>query len=201
MKKLVSLLLIVFIFGFLTTGCTIVRIDTSNIDNIVNVVLSKNNKLYNQIGKGYKYYIPRGMTYIDTIEFNDRLYSDGNYYYLYIDAISYYYQKKITHKKTEDSYYYRDININGIDGYIDVKKVDNKYLVDFMYNYAHVEAMVDEKDINSVILNSSYILSTVKFNNKVIRIMLNEDYFKYKEEKFQLFENDEKNENFLEYSG
>ena len=69
-----------------------------------------------------------------------------------------------------------------------------------MYNYAHVESLVKKEDINKVILNSSYILSTVKFNNNVIRIMLNEDYFKYKEEKFQLFENDEKNENFLEYS-
>lgn len=199
MKKLVSLLLMIFCISFLT-GCTMVRIDVSNIDNIVNVVLSKDNKLYNHIGKGYKYYIPRGMTYIDTIEFNDKLYSEGNYYYLYIDAISYYYQKEYKNDFDKGSYYHKNIDINGKKGYINIKQVDDKYLIDFMYNYAHIESLVDKEDINSVILNSSYILSTVKFNNNVIRIMLNEDYFKYKEEKFQLFEEEKKNDNFLEFN-
>ncbi|MGM9849656.1 MAG: hypothetical protein ACI31V_02015 [Bacilli bacterium] len=199
MKKFTLLLTIICIMFI--TGCTMVRIDTGNIDNIVNVVLSKENVLYNHIGKGYKYYIPRGVTYIDTIEFNDKLYSNGNYYYLYIDAISYYYQKEIKHSKSSDSYYYKDININNKGGYIDIQQVEDKYLIDFMYNYAHVQSLVKKEDINEVILNSSYILSTVKFNNNVIRIMLNEDYFKYKEEKFQLFEEEKKNDNFLEYNG
>ena len=200
MKKLVSLLFIIFIGLFSLTGCTIVRIDTSDFDNISNIILSKENSLYNHIGKGYKYYIPRGVSYIDTIEFNDRLYSDGNYYYLYIDAISYYYQKDVIHKNDGKSYYFKELDINGKKGYIDIVQVDDKYLIDFMYNYAHVESLVSEEDINNVILNSSYILSTVKFNNNVIKIMLNEDYFKYKEERFQLFDIDEENDNFLEYS-
>ena len=184
MKKWVSLLLVIFSLSL--TGCTAVRIDTKDTDNIVDVVLSKDNKLYNHIGKGYKYYIPRGMSYIDTNEFNDKIYSDGKYYYLYIDAISYYHQK--------------EIKINDKKGYIDVKKQDDKYLVEFMYNYARIESLVNKEDINNVILNSSYILSTVKFNNNVIKILLDEDYFKYKEEKFELFDKVEKNENFLEYT-
>lgn len=200
MKKLVSLLLLIVVLSICATGCTAVRIDTSSIDNIVNVVLSKDNILYNHIGKGYKYYIPRGVTYIDTIEFNDKLYSDGDYYYLYIDAISYYYKKEVNHQKSSDSYYYKEINVDNKKGYIEIKKVDDKYLIEFMYNYSRIESLVDEEKINNVILNSSYILSTVKFNNNVIRIMLDEDYFKYKEEKFELFENDEPKENFLEYS-
>lgn len=200
MKKLVSLLLLIPVISIFLTGCTAVRIDTSDIDNIVNVVLSKDNVLYNHIGKGYKYYIPRGVTYIDTVEFNDKLYSDGDYYYLYIDAISYYHQKEVKHNKSNDSYYYKEINIDNKKGYIEIKKIEDKYLIEFMYNYARIETQVDEEKINSVILNSSYILSTVKFNNNVIRIMLDEDYFKYKEEKFELFENDEQKENFLEYS-
>ena len=56
MKKLILLVLLL-----LLCGCSIVRIDTSDINNIVSVVLSKNNNLYNKIGKGYKYYIPRGV--------------------------------------------------------------------------------------------------------------------------------------------
>lgn len=201
MRKSVFMTLGIFLYMFFLTGCTAVRIDTADIDNIVNVVLSKDNSLYNHIGKGYKYYIPRGVIYIDTTDFNDRLYSDGNYYYLYIDAISYFYQKDITYKKSDDSYYYREINIDGKKGYINIKKVDDKYLINFMYNYASIESLVDKENIDSVILNCSYILSTVKFNNKVIRIMLDENYFKYKEEKFELF-NDEKNlnDNILEFS-
>jgi hypothetical protein len=182
------------------TGCTAVRIDTTDIDNIVDVVLSKNNRLYNHVGRGYKYYVPRGVTYIDTIEFNDKLYSDGNYYYLYIDAISYYYQKDYDDNIEKDSYYFKKIDINGKKGYINIKQSDDRYLIDFMYNYAHIESLVKKEDINNVILNSSYILSTVKFNNNVIGIMLDENYFKYKEEKFQLFEEEKKNDNFLEYS-
>ena len=198
MKKLVSLLLI--FIALTLTGCTAVRIDTSDIDNIVDVVLSKDNSLYNHIGKGYKYYIPRGVTYIDTIEFNDRLYSDGKYYYLYIDAIGYYYQKDLINKKNKDSIYYKKLDINNKHGYIDIVKQKDKYLVEFMYNYARIETLVKKEEINKVILNSSYIVSTVKFNDNVIKIMLDEDYFKYKEEKFELFEKTEEKENVLEYS-
>ena len=69
MKKILIIIMLLFI----TTGCTVVKIDDSSVDNITNVVLSKNNKLYNRIGKGYKYYRPRGVSYIDTNELNDIL--------------------------------------------------------------------------------------------------------------------------------
>ena len=57
MKKIIICLLLIF----LVTGCSVVRIDTVNFDNIINVVLSKDNTLYNTVGKGYKYYKPRGV--------------------------------------------------------------------------------------------------------------------------------------------
>jgi len=89
MKKIFIFLLI------FVTGCSVVRIDTDSIDNIVSVVLSKNNTLYNQIGNGYKYYIPRGVSHIDTNELNETLYFNGNYYYLYVDIVSFLYQTEI----------------------------------------------------------------------------------------------------------
>ena len=73
----------------LLTGCSVVRIDTSNIDNILNIVLTKNNRLYNQTGQGYKYYLPGGVTYIGSDDLNDILYSNGTYHYLYIDVVNY----------------------------------------------------------------------------------------------------------------
>lgn len=186
MKKVI-LLLALLTCVFLVTGCTMVRIDTDSIDNTINVILSKENKLYNRVGKGYKYYIPRGVIYIDTDEFNDKLYSNGNYYYLYIDAISYYYQKKVTYQKNEHAYYSKVIHTKDKDGYVEIIEQDKKYLIRFSYNYARIETLVDKKDINNVILNASYILSTVKFNHNVIKLMLDDEYFTNKEESYDLF--------------
>ena len=187
----------------LFTGCTVVRIDTTNIDNIISIVLSKKNTLYNRVGKGYKYYVPRGVTYIDTTELNDKLYSNGNYYYLYIDAVSYYHKVKVNYKENKDAYYSKKIDVSGKEGYLEIQKQKNdKYVIEFVYNYAKIEAMVDKEDINEVVLYASYILSTVKFNNKVIKLMLNETYFTNKEEKYDIFadkDNNVSNSHVVEY--
>ena len=189
MKKIQLLFLTLLLF----TGCTVVRIDTKKIDNIIDVVLSKNNQLYNRVGKGYKYYIPRGVSYIDTNELNDRLYSNGNYYYLYIDAVSYYYKTKLDYKENKKAYYSKKID-GKKEGYLEIKELDKNYKIEFFYNYAKIEAVVDKEDLEDAILNASYILSTVKFNDNVIKLMLNEDYFVNKEERYQLFTKKEETE-------
>ena len=76
MKKFTIILLIMIL---LTSGCSVVRINTKDIDSILNAVLTKSNKLYNQVGQGYKYYIPRGVSYIESNELNDTLYFNGIY--------------------------------------------------------------------------------------------------------------------------
>ncbi len=181
MKKLIILLLCI-----LATGCTIVRIDTSSIDNILSVVLSKENNLYNQVGKGYKYYVPRGVSYMDTDELNDKLYSNGVYYYLYIDAVSYFYKIKTNYQEKDNLYYSKKIE-GSKEGYLEITKENDKYRIDFMYNYAKIEALVNKNEIENVILNASYILSTVKFNDNVIELMLQEDYLTNREEKYDTF--------------
>ncbi len=183
-------MILVFMLLFLITGCTVVRIDTNSIDNIVSVILSKDNKLYNRVGKGYKYYVPRSVLYIDTNELNDKLYSDGNYYYLYIDAVSYFYKNKVEYTERDDVYYSKKIEGNK-EGYLEIVQESDKYKITFVYNYARIEALVDKKDINQVVLNASYILSTVKFNDNVIKLMLNEEYFTNKEEKYDKFDKKE----------
>lgn len=191
MKKLAILLLVL-----LLSGCTVVRIDTSDLNNIVDVVLSKDNTLFNQVGKGYKYYIPVGVSYIDTEDFNDILYSNGNYYYLYIDIISYYYNVGKEYVLNNDAYYSRSININGKYGYLEINKQDDLYFVEFMYNFFKIEALVKEEALEEVILNASYILSTVKFNNNVITMML-DDEFLVLEEKYDIFTSKKETNDFL----
>lgn len=183
MKKLILMLLAVFLF----TGCTVVRINTDNIDTIINVVLSKENTLYNTVGKGYKYYRPRGVTYIDTTEYNEKLYSNGYNYYLYVDINSYYYKKEFTYEENDEAYYSKYLEINDKFGYVEINEYKGLYLIEFMYNYAKIEALVEKDDINQTILDATYILSTIKYNSNVIKIMLNEDYFTDKEERYDVF--------------
>lgn len=191
MKKIAILFMLL-----LLTGCTVVRIDTSSIDNIVNVVLSKENNLFNRVGKGYKYYIPRGVSYIDTIELNDELYSNGIYYYLYVDAVGYYYKSKVNYKENSNLYYSKVIK-GDKDGYLEIKEDNGNYHISFVYNYAKIEAKVKKEQIEEVILNSSYILSTIKFNDNIIELMLDSDYFTNKEEQYDTFSKKNENNNFL----
>ena len=171
--------LIITISLFLT-GCSIVRIDTSSIDNILKVILTKNNNLYNQVGNGYKYYVPGGVTYIDSDDLNDVLYSDGVYYYLYIDAINYYYDVNNNYKNDDNVYYSKVINKSDgykYNGYLKIEKIDELNYITFIYNNAKIEAVVDDKKLNDTILNSTYILSTIKYNKNIIKLMLDDDYF------------------------
>ena len=196
MKKILLIGLVTLIL----TGCTIVRIDTTSIDNILNVVLSKENTLYNRVGRGYKYYVPRGVTYIDSSGSNDKLYSNGVYYYLYLDEISYYYQKTIDYKKDNSKYYSRKIDNDGSLGYLEITKQDDLYLIEFVYNYARIEALVPKEDINDTVLNSSYILSTIKYNSDIVKLSLEDDFLQNKEEKYDVFSAKNQNDDsFLRY--
>ena len=196
MKKILLIGLVTLIL----TGCTIVRIDTTSIDNILNVVLSKENTLYNRVGRGYKYYVPRGVTYIDSSGSNDKLYSNGVYYYLYLDEISYYYQKTLDYKKDDSKYYSRKIDNDGSLGYLEITKQDDLYLIEFVYNYARIEALVPKEDINDTVLNSSYILSTIKYNSDIVKLSLEDNFLQNKEEKYDVFSAKNKNDDsFLRY--
>ena len=127
------------------------------------------------------------------------MYSNGNYYYLYIDVIGYYHQKVLDYQVNEGAYYSRKLDFNGKQGYLEINKYKNKYFIEFMYNYAKIEAVVNKEDINDVVLNASYILSTIKFNSNVIKLMLDKDFFSNKESKYDIFTAKKQIESFLQY--
>ena len=191
--------IILCLITILLTGCTIVRIDTTSIDNMVNIVTSKNNTLYNRVGIGYKYYVPRGVTYIDSSGTNDRLYSNGVYYYLYLDEIAYYYKNSLNFKEDSFKYYSKKINNKNKKWYLEITQKDELYLIEFVYNYAKIEALVPEEDIEMTVLNSSYILSTIKYNKNIIKLALEDDFLKRKEEKYEEFTSKKETNNFLRY--
>jgi len=191
-----ALLAIVMIL--LLTGCTIVRINTDSIDTIVDVLLSKDNNLYNRVGRGYKYYIPRGVTYIDTDETNDKLYSKGNYYYLYVDVTSYYQKISNDYKENSDAYYSRKIRKEDgfkSDGYLEITEKDGLYYIEFLYNYSKIETVVSKNELKNAVLNSVYILSTIQFNDDVIELMNDEEKLNNREEKYEIFKNQKDEDN------
>lgn len=192
MKKILIILLLLSL-----TGCSIVRIDVSSIDNTVDVILSKKNTLYNEDGQGYKYYIPNGVTHIDTNDLMHTLYYNGEYLYLYVDIVSYYYKNDINYKKSNNSYFYKKINNGKQKGYVEVTQQDNLYYVNFYYNYARIEALVTKENLNTTIMNASYILSTINYNKKLIKTMLDEEYFTNKTGKYDLYKTNEKTEKFV----
>ena len=187
-KKIFILLLLL-----LTCGCTVVRINTDSIDTIIEVILSKNIDLFNRTGRGYKYYVPKGVAYIDTDGTNDKLYSNGYYYYLYVDTVSYSQNIKVEYEENKNAYYSRKLNKDeGFkhDGYLEVIKEGNLYHITFEYNHAKIETMVSKKEINVSVLNIAYILSTIQYNDDIISLTIDEETYN-REEKYEVFKNKE----------
>ncbi len=196
MKKILLILLTLLLF----TGCSVVRIDTSSIDNILNVILTKDNTLFNQVGQGYKYYLPSDVLYMESDGLNDVLYNNGTYYYLYVDAISYYYKVSNDYSENKNVYYskiFRPEDGFKKSGYLEIKEENDMYYLYFVYNYAKIEAVVNKDNLNDAVLNSSYILSTIKYNEDIVKLMLKEDYFTNKTGKLKDYDNTSTTEKFV----
>jgi len=161
MKKYVCL---IFIF-FLLTGCSVNIVQDDSFDSMIKTVLYQDTKLNNSSFEGFSFYLPRGT--IVSEKNNDNLkinYKDNNYY-LYVDTIAYYYKTKKEHTIDEKIFYSTNLNYRNNDGYIDISKVDDKYFIEFMYNYAKIETYVSEDDLllNFAVLLNEILLSSVTF--------------------------------------
>lgn len=194
MKKIVLLLCLVV----LLTGCSIRQVKYDSIDTIIESVLTKKIDLSNSYFDGYKYYLPRGLRLVGKKDYNAKLVSGKNTYYLFVDVIAYY--NKVDSKfEPSDGYYSKELNFNNKKGYIEITKTDGLYFVEIMYNYAKIETLVEERDLNTAIINSCYILSSVQFNDKVIETLIGENALDYKETIFNIFGPHRDKDEFLNY--
>ena len=196
MKRLIVLLSIVTLF---TTGCSIVKLDNENISNNINILMSEKVKNYNVFYDGYKYYLPKGVSFIDKEDYNAILQDkNSNRYYLYVDAIGYYNKIENDYEESSDSYYSEKIEFNKKDGYIQIDEDNDMYFVQFVYNYAKMEAYVSKEDLVDTVTNMCSILRTIKFNDKILESIIGDNALDYKEEDYTLFKADSSKESFLD---
>jgi hypothetical protein len=182
----------------LITGCTISQYNHDYKLNIDKLLQSEHN-LHNMVGTGYKYYLPRGVRLEYSIDYNKILYTNGIRYYLYIDVISFYHQINKPYEINTDAYYSRILDYNDRTGYIEINKINQNYLIEMMYNYGKIEAYVDHHDINKVVTDFCYILSSIKFNKDIIETIIGSNTLDFNEEKFNIFVPTRKEHNFLDH--
>lgn len=196
MKRLIVLLSIVAI---LVTGCSINKLDNNDIGKNIKTLMSEKNKLYNVNYEGYKYYLPKGLGFLDKDDYNSVLKDrKNNKYYLYVDIISYYHKVENDYEVKNDAHYSKRLDYNGKTGYIQIDEVDDKYFIQFVYNYAKMEAYVKEEELVDVITNMCLVLRSIKYNNVVLESLIGENKLNYKEEDYTLFKADSSKESFLD---
>ena len=103
MRKIFILLVLLII----CTGC--MRIDNiENYDAIVNTIIDSKVR-FNTTSKGYKYYVPIGVTKVSDKDYNQKFKYEDNYIYLYVDVVSYYYQNTLNFTIQDKGIYYNKI--------------------------------------------------------------------------------------------
>ena len=196
MRKLLITLLISIC---LMTGCSITKISNSSVSDIFNTILYVDNKLSNTHMEGYSLYLPRGVTVIDKNDYNLKIKDSNFFYYLYIDTIAYHYKVDNSFVENSSHFYSQRIAHDGKIGYIDVKEVEDKFFIVVMYNYAKLEAYVPKNEFNNAMMNICSILSSIKYNDSVISENIGDSKHVTQEERFNIFDSNIENDNFLKY--
>ena len=196
MKKI----FLVFALVILFTGCEVKDITDENINDVIEKTLKNNTQEANSNFKGYKYYIPRGFSLQNKKGDNHVLLSDGDYYYLYVDVISYYHKKKINTTFDNELYFSKKISYNGIDGYVKVSEPKNNiYYIEVLYNYSKIESYVKEENLSFALKNSIKILASINYNDVILDTMIGDKALSYEEEVYNFFESKREDGNFLDY--
>ena len=192
MKKIFIIISLIF----LITGCS--NINDLTYDEIIQNfgTVSSRTNIYRT---GYKYYLPRGMQVNDSTLFNEILEDGKNTYYLYVDAVSYLNNGDYDYKINPSSVYSTNVENGEKLGHVEINLIENdKYLVEIIYNYAKIEVIVDEGDINNVMLSAISILKSIVYNDSVITNLLEDNVLNFAEEEFDMFDNNSNEDDYID---
>lgn len=185
----------------LFTGCSINNISNKDIMKNIDIILNEKVKYSNQNAIGYQYYLPSNVSVRNVNDFNQELYSANTTYYLYADVVSYYYKVKNSYKVDKSAYLSKKLSYNKKNGYIEINKIGKKYYIEIMFNYAKIEALVDDYNLVNSVSDMCYILSSIKYNDKIVETILgNKKYDLSENETYNIFKSKKKStEKFLDY--
>ena len=195
MKKI----LVILSLAFLVSGCSMVTIEEQSFDEILHSVIQENFQLENVSLEGYSYYLPKGVLLKRSNSLNSELYYNHRKMYLYVDVYSYYHKVDFTYEVNPDSYYSQAIDLYGKKGYLEITQISTNYFVEFMYNYAKIEAYVDEDDLKKTVTQMAYILNSVDFKDAILDTLVGENELDYNEENFNIFKPTREEGDFLDY--
>ena len=198
-KKFIVFTILVLLF---TTGCSISVADVNDKEYIINNILLEKNNLSNTGYKGYELYVPNTLKIMNKSEYNTVLKDEyNNYYYIYVDAVSYLNKSTNTYKEDNNSYYSKKIKSSDEkkDGYIEINEINKKYFVEAVYNYGKIEVYTDKDYLDIVLTNISQVLSSLKYKDKVLEALVGDNVLNYKEESFNIFTTKKNTTNYLDY--
>lgn len=197
MKKIVLLLMGVFFL----CGCTYVN--KSSYEAIIKNALNDTQISYtNKTSQGYRYYLPIGLSVLEDNIDNIVLKKDKYTLYLYLDLISYYNKVKEEYKVQKEAFYSTKIENGDKFGYLEINFLQNKkYLIEIMYNYAKIEVIVDNKDINEILSFAMALVSSISYNDTIIASMIGNDTLNASEIEFNIFETAKNESNLIQYDG
>ena len=183
MKKLIVLILSLTVL----TGC--VNISNLNFDEIITRNITYTSKNNNIKRKGYSYTLLNGLKITNQDEYNDVIESENNMFYLYVDLVSYNNKKDFTYQINPNVYYSKSYELNNKKGYLEINELEKeKYLIEIMYNYAKIEVIVDECDLKVAVSQAMSILSSITYNDNIIKNLMGNDILNFSEEEFNIFE-------------
>lgn len=177
----------IFLLLFMLLICGCQKIEDKSIEEVVNG-LANTTKKVNQYHTGYSYYLPLGMKVKEYSTMNEVLETDDDVYYLYVDLISYNNKTKNEYEVNDSLYYSKKIETDKKYGYVQISLQENdQYLIEIMFNYAKIEVMVEEKDINVALNYAVSILKSIQYNDSVITNLLGNNVISFQEQVYDIF--------------
>ena len=171
----------------LLTGCT--TISEKSMQELFDEGTDRDAIVYNTYRKGYKYNLPRGLTVLDSTEYNEVIRDHTYTYYLYVDAVSHYNKVIEKYEVSKKAHTSMQISFEDKYGYLEINEIeDNKYFIEIMYNYAKIEVIVRENDAKVAVSNALSVLASIKFNDDVLKTLLDEEVAQFSEFEIDIFE-------------
>lgn len=182
MKKI-----IIILSSLLLVGCTTSVTSNESYEGLVMNTLNASKTHYNTLGKGFKYYKPRDFSLMKDEDFNHILLNNGNFYYLNVDINGYYNKYEHTYSINPDLVLSKSFKYDDKLGFLEIKEGKNNYFyIKMMYNYSYVEVQVKEYELKPAVVNSIIILSSMKYNDKVIENFISTGDLNSKETAYEI---------------